>query len=145
MLQAVLLNSFVYKFSWSSLFSNYWATLYLVYSPYWGFCRPSSRITKPPNARSFHLFHNRSYLNFLANTFTPNHILTFCQMYPLIQCNIVIYKTLGLFSYWIFTAQHSIPYNIANQIINVTIINLFFEHKKNILMQCGKKKYKERE
>ena len=45
-------------------------------------------------------------------TFFPMHILLIlsCLECSLIQCNIIIYATLSLFSCWHFTAQHLVPY-----------------------------------
>ena len=105
----VLCNAFVYSFSWSSSTPLYWATHYLIYSSCWNFYRSSHHMSKLPKTEIYHLFQNRCYPTFsLMHLFL---ILSFL-MSPLIQCNILIFETLSLFSYWLYSAQLLVSYNI---------------------------------
>ena len=90
---------------------------------------------KPPNTRFYHLFHTRRYLNFsLMHSF---RILS-CLVCPLIQCNILIFATFNSFSSLLFTAQHSIPYNIAGLILvhqnfSISLSGTYFSITNNTL------------
>lgn len=78
---------------------NYKATLYLIYSPKYGFYRSSPHMPKPSKTMFYHIFYNRCYLIFLSNAFI---LILSCLMCSLIQWNILNFATLS--SFWLFTA-----------------------------------------